>query len=1090
MGILHEDVVVINQAEKAGEPTVITVNCLDKTGLGCDLCRVILLFGLSICRGDVSTDGKWCYIVFWVVGKPSTRWNLLTKRLLAACPSYFSTSGIFYYRPENQQPKPPDVFLLKFWCSYERDGLLHDVTEVLCELELTINSVKISTTPDGRVMDLFFITDTREILHTKRRQDETIDSLKAVLCNALLSCEIELAGSEVTACSQGSMYLPSAITEEMFSLELPNGRLSRSVASNPVSVTVDNHLSPSLTLVQIFCQDHKGLIYDIMRTLKDYNIQVRYGRFCATPRGNCELDLFIMQADGKKIVDRNKQNALCSRLRMELLRPLRVAVVSRGPDTELLVANPVELSGRGRPLVFYDITLALKVLKTRIFSVKIGRHMIRDREWEVYRILLDEGVGSPVPRNKIEEGSSWQSANQIPISTLCYLQNSKFTSAVSSAFRRTRGGRKPVASSKSSTPWIPAPEIRRPSDRFYSGNGLVSNSPNLNPGSTSQPEAASELGMLLELLPLRMRSELYRHEEIGELVEVVMDLGRSPIARFPSGDWVMSEKPVNHEDLRHAVSKVSEFSDDNRSGINNSLHRISAIRNRKMQIIGLTCRVGRAVSGSAEIIRDLVEGGGSILVIGPPGVGKTTLIREIARMLADDHMKRVVIVDTSNEIGGDGDVPHAGIGRARRMQVPNVNMQHNVMIEAVENHMPETIIIDEIGTELEALAASTIAQRGVQLVGTAHGMTIDNVMKNPSLQILVGGIESVTLGDEEARRRKVQKTILERRGPPTFTCAVEIISKTELRVHHRLDATVDAILAGKSPLFEIRHVDADASGSRKSISIPEKSYLQASDFTAKKNIDAADIESDNEDLDHSPTRSKKLSSKRSVKKRSLPVCVYAYKILEADLLQVAKVMGLEDEIEVTDDIGTADVIIASSYEMKQSPWIRSVTKFHDLPVFVMKSNTMAQMVKAVRMILEMESVGSLRKQLVNGSFDIEIEDDAPKRKPSLEEIDALEEVRLAIEYIVIPGGEPVELLARRTEIIARQLELVESYQLAAENSGTEMNPRLQILPMRLNKKKASKPVKSGSSFLEVINSKSPTGGGGGTSVARLPLISE
>ncbi|KAM1069108.1 hypothetical protein EV1_000989 [Malus domestica] len=1082
MGILHEDVVVINQAEKAGEPTVITVNCLDKTGLGCDLCRVILLFGLSICRGDVSTDGKWCYIVFWVVGKPSTRWNLLTKRLLAACPSYFSTSGIFYYRPENQQPKPPDVFLLKFWCSYERDGLLHDVTEVLCELELTINSVKVSTTPDGRVMDLFFITDTREILHTKRRQDETIDSLKAVLCNALLSCEIELAGSEVTACSQGSMYLPSAITEEMFSLELPNGRLSRSVASNPVSVTVDNHLSPSLTLVQIFCQDHKGLIYDIMRTLKDYNIQVRYGRFCANPRGNCELDLFIMQADGKKIVDRNKQNALCSRLRMELLRPLRVAVVSRGPDTELLVANPVELSGRGRPLVFYDITLALKV--------KIGRHMIRDREWEVYRILLDEGVGSPVPRNKIEEGSSWQSANQIPISTLCYLQNSKFTSAVSSTFRRTRGGRKPVASSKSSTPWIPAPEIRRPSDRFYSGNGLVSNSPNLNPGSTSQPEAASELGMLLELLPLRMRSELYRHEEIGELVEVVMDLGRSPIARFPSGDWVMSEKPVNHEDLRHAVSKVSEFSDDNRSGINNSLHRISAIRNRKMQIIGLTCRVGRAVSGSAEIIRDLVEGGGSILVIGPPGVGKTTLIREIARMLADDHMKRVVIVDTSNEIGGDGDVPHAGIGRARRMQVPNVNMQHNVMIEAVENHMPETIIIDEIGTELEALAASTIAQRGVQLVGTAHGMTIDNVMKNPSLQILVGGIESVTLGDEEARRRKVQKTILERRGPPTFTCAVEIISKTELRVHHRLDATVDAILAGKSPLFEIRHVDADASGSRNSISIPEKSYLQVSDFTAKKNIDAADIESDNEDLDHSPTRSKKLSSKRSVKKKSLPVCVYAYKILEADLLQVAKVMGLEDELEVTDDIGTADVIIASSCEMKQSPWIRSVTKFHDLPVFVMKSNTMAQMVKAVRMILEMESVGSLRKQLVNSSFDIEIEDDAPKRKPSLEEIDALEEVRLAIEYIVIPGGEPVELLPRRTEIIARQLELVESYQLAAENSGTEMNPRLQILPMRLNKKKASKPVKSGSSFLEVINSKSPTGGGGGTSVARLPLISE
>ncbi|PRQ53911.1 hypothetical protein RchiOBHm_Chr2g0171731 [Rosa chinensis] len=208
MGILHEDMVVISQAEKAGDPTVITVNCPDKTGLGCDLCRVILLFGISICRGDVSTDGKWCYVVFWVVGKPETRWNLLTKRLLEVCPSHFTTSGIYYYRPENQQPKPLDVFLLKFWCSYEQEGLLHDVTKVLCELELTIERVKVSTTPDGKVMDLFFVTDTRELLHTKRRQDETINCLKAVLGNVLLGCEIELAESKVTACSQGSPYLP------------------------------------------------------------------------------------------------------------------------------------------------------------------------------------------------------------------------------------------------------------------------------------------------------------------------------------------------------------------------------------------------------------------------------------------------------------------------------------------------------------------------------------------------------------------------------------------------------------------------------------------------------------------------------------------------------------------------------------------------------------------------------------------------------------------------------------------------------------------------------------------------------------------
>ncbi|GMN52898.1 hypothetical protein TIFTF001_022036 [Ficus carica] len=403
MGILHEDMVLITEGEKSGDPTVITVNCPDKTGLGCDLCRIILLFGLNICRGDASTDGKWCYVVFWVVGKTNTRWNLLKKRLLEVCPSYFSTSGIEYYRSQNQQsPRPPDVFLLKFWCSYDRQGLLHDVTEVLCELELTIRRVKVSTAPDGRVMDLFFVTDTRELLHTKKRKEETIHHLRAVLGDALISCEIDVTGPEITACSRGSPYLPPATSEEMFSLELPNQHLNGSLASSPISVTLDNILSPSHTLIQILCEDHKGLIYDVMRTLKDYNVQISYGRFFANPKGNSELDLFIMQADGKKIVDPSKQDALRARLKMELLRPLRVAVVSRGPDTELLVANPVELSGRGRPLVFHDITLALKVLSIRIFSVEIARHMIRDREWEVYRILLDDGVDFSVPRSKIE----------------------------------------------------------------------------------------------------------------------------------------------------------------------------------------------------------------------------------------------------------------------------------------------------------------------------------------------------------------------------------------------------------------------------------------------------------------------------------------------------------------------------------------------------------------------------------------------------------------------------------------------------------------------------------------------------------------
>ncbi|XWS08019.1 hypothetical protein CRYUN_Cryun41cG0041300 [Craigia yunnanensis] len=706
---------------------------------------------------------------------------------------------------------------------------------------------------------------------------------------------------------------------------------------------------------------------------------------------------------------------------------------------------------------------------------------------------------------------------------------------------RTNGAHRTpaTASIKQSQPSVlRTPHIRKPSDRTTFSNG--SSSDYTNPTSTSRVDACTELGLFLEMLPLRMRKELCGHEELGELIEVVMDLGRKPLARFPSGDWVISEQPVKHEDLRHAISKVGDFSDDNRSGVDRSLHRISAIRNRKLQIIGLTCRVGRSVSGSAEIIRDLVEGGVSILVIGPPGVGKTTLIREIARMLADEHMKRVVIVDTSNEIGGDGDVPHEGIGRARRMQVPNVNMQHNVMIEAVENHMPETIIIDEIGTELEALAASTIAQRGVQLVGTAHGMTIDNIIKNPSLQILVGGIESVTLGDEEARKRKVQKTILERKGPSTFTCAVEMISRTECRVHHRLDATVDAILAGKSPLFEIRQMEAEANIplkstlmsndhleqsdlpinmekcaevdfdvedeeksplfeirqmeaeaniTLKSTLMPKIDHLEQSDLSV--NIEkCAEVDFDVEDEDYLPNPIKKQRLIRSVSKRSSPICVYTYKILEADLLQVAAVMGLEDEIDVTDDIGMADAILASASEITLNPWIRGIAKFHKLPMFVIKSNTMAQMVKAVRMILERESYGSRSKHPSRNSFDIEIEDDAPKRKPTLEEIDALEEVRLAIEYIVIPGGEPVELLPRRSEIIARQLELVKSYQLDAENSGTELNPRLQILPQRLNKELSSKSFKTTSTLQNETGLKPLIDGSGGTSVTRLPLLPE
>ncbi|CAL9085321.1 unnamed protein product [Musa textilis] len=405
MGIPSDDVVIIRPPERPGEPSLITISCPDKTGLGCDLCRVILLFGLNIVRGDFSTDGKWCYVLLWVVerGRKATRWALLKKRLIAACPPASSPLGIdsYYFnrRQETATEQNPQVFLFMFSC-YDRMGLLHDVTEVLCELELTIRRVKVSTTPDGRVVDLFLVTDTRELLHTKNRKDEACTQLRAVLGDSMCSCDIELASAELAECLQASSSLPPSVTEEMITLEFqeePSSSLPRS------SVSVDNSLSHAHSLIQIQCHDHKGLLYDIMRTLKDYNIQISYGRFNAAENGNCNIDLFVVQNDGKKIVDSNKQKALCSRLRMELSCSLQVNLISRGPDTELIVANPVELSGKGRPLVFYDITLALKILKIRIFLAEIGRHVVGDREWEVYRVHLGDDHELCESRDKIVE---------------------------------------------------------------------------------------------------------------------------------------------------------------------------------------------------------------------------------------------------------------------------------------------------------------------------------------------------------------------------------------------------------------------------------------------------------------------------------------------------------------------------------------------------------------------------------------------------------------------------------------------------------------------------------------------------------------
>jgi len=292
-----------------------------------------------------------------------------------------------------------------------------------------------------------------------------------------------------------------------------------------------------------------------------------------------------------------------------------------------------------------------------------------------------------------------------------------------------------------------------------------------------------DLDILLNVLPSPIARPLWQNPTRGELLEVVLDLGRQPEARYPDGQVILSPAEVTTDDIDYVVARIGIFGEDNRAGIERTLHRISAIRNRAGRIIGLSCRVGRAVFGNIQLIRDLVESGQSILLLGRPGVGKTTMLREVARVLADELNQRVVIVDTSNEIAGDGDIPHPAIGRARRMQVVRPTMQHAVMIEAVENHMPEVIVIDEIGTELEAQAARTIAERGVQLVGTAHGNTLQNLIMNPTLSDLIGGIQTVTLGDEEARRRRTQKSILERKAPPTFDVVVEIKSWDRVAIH-------------------------------------------------------------------------------------------------------------------------------------------------------------------------------------------------------------------------------------------------------------------------------------------------------------------
>jgi stage III sporulation protein SpoIIIAA len=326
---------------------------------------------------------------------------------------------------------------------------------------------------------------------------------------------------------------------------------------------------------------------------------------------------------------------------------------------------------------------------------------------------------------------------------------------------------------------------------------------------TDQETITDDIQRFLSILPPAPRERLTHHPKLGELLEVVIDLGRPVEARFAEGFEYLAQTPAGREDLDYVVQRVGHFDRDNRAGIEATLHRIAAIRNRLGEVVGVTCRVGRAVFGTVDIIRDIVDSGRSLLLLGKPGVGKTTRLREVARILADEAKRRVIVVDTNNEIAGDGDIPHPAIGHARRMQVPNTKQQHDVMIEAVENHMPEVIVIDEIGTDADAAAARTIAERGVQLIGTAHGTSVTNLMSNPTLCDLVGGIQAVTLGDEEARKRGTQKTVLERKAPPTFDTVIEIEDINRLAVHFDLATDVDRLLLGLSVSVEVRERGED-----------------------------------------------------------------------------------------------------------------------------------------------------------------------------------------------------------------------------------------------------------------------------------------
>jgi stage III sporulation protein SpoIIIAA len=547
---------------------------------------------------------------------------------------------------------------------------------------------------------------------------------------------------------------------------------------------------------------------------------------------------------------------------------------------------------------------------------------------------------------------------------------------------------------------------------------------------------ADDLNQLLNVLPTFISTPLKTHNRRSELIEIVLDIGRRPEARFFNSTQYLSYRTITWQDLDTILKKLGKFSGDNRAGIEKTLHRISSLRNRKGNVIGLTCRIGRAFFGTVSLIRDLLEQNKSILLLGRPGVGKTTAIREIARVLSDGMKKRVIIIDTSNEIAGDGDLPHPSIGKARRMQVSNHQNQHEVMIEAVENHMPEIIIIDEIGTELEAAAARTIGERGVNLVGTAHGNTLANLLKNPTTSELIGGIQYVTLGDEEAKRRGTSKSILERKAPPTFDVAIEIHDPKTWVIHTNIENSVDRLLQGNSYPLQKRHLSTTYPN------LVACKIVQSEVGVDSVREPSTELTLDKKQKNSSITKRFKQNNnqkeKRDLKKDF--TFLYIYGINNHDIKSLISTLKLP--IIITKEIQYADAILALANLIKNNRKLRQISHSRKITIHTIQTNNLVKIAKALRLLAKKSSL----KQMEDNTEVKALNKTNFTQLISQEFLNPLEETRLAIEEIVVAKKKTVDLSPQPGIIRRQQHDLIGHYQLPCYTVGVGQNRRLRIFP--------------------------------------------